>query len=165
MCAGERDSMRRSRRSAVRDRTSRTTLTGPMARNLNAFQMHSSTSKWNQPGAPRSMRVVRMFATARYGMASYIAGTPHFSPRRVRSLFSTMLVGMYLCRKSRVWMLTIQIRRNMSTVLSSSPATRKQHDRAGRSHQVNHRVQRWGTQLEDATLNDTSSYAYRGTRE
>ena len=102
MCAGERDSMRRSRRSAVRARTSRTTLTGLMTRNLNAFQMHISTSKWNQPGAPRSMRIVRMFATASYGMASNIAGTPHFSPRPVRSLPNTMLVGMYRCRKSRV---------------------------------------------------------------
>lgn len=70
------------------------TLTGPMTRNLNAFQMHSSTSRWNQPGAPRPMRIVRMFATASYGMASNIAGTPHFRPRRERSLSSTMLVGM-----------------------------------------------------------------------
>ncbi len=83
-------------------------------------------------------------------MASYIAGTPHFSPRRVRSLFSTMLVSIWWCRKSRVWMLTIQIRRNMSTVLSASPATTNQEDHSSRSHKVDHRVQRWGTQVEAA---------------
>ncbi len=48
-----------------------------MTKNLNAFQMHSNTSRWNHPGAPRPMRIVRMFATARYGMTSnIIAGTP-----------------------------------------------------------------------------------------
>lgn len=49
-----------------------------------------------------------------------------------------------------MWMLTIQIRRNMSTVLSPSPATRKQEDHSGRSRQVIHRIQRWATQVEAA---------------
>ena len=61
---------------------------------------------------------------------------------------STMLVSMYRCRKSRVWLLAAQIRRNMITVLSSSPATREQEDHSSRSQQVNHRIQRWATQVE-----------------
>ncbi|KDA06402.1 hypothetical protein DC31_11280 [Microbacterium sp. CH12i] len=61
---------------------------------------------------------MQTLAARRYGIARSIAGTPHLSPRRVRIASSRMLVGMYLRMKLRRWMLTTQMIRSMTTVLS-----------------------------------------------
>ena len=72
----------------------RTTLTGPMAIILRAFQRQTSTTMWSHPGPPFSMSVVHQKAMARYGPTSSIAGRPHFSPFLVRIRSSRTLLGM-----------------------------------------------------------------------
>ncbi|OFT26111.1 hypothetical protein HMPREF3102_02000 [Micrococcus sp. HMSC30C05] len=65
-----------------------------MMMNFSAFHTSTSTTRCSRPGPPPSIRTRRTLAAYRYGMASSTAGTPHFSPRRVRIAFRAMLVGM-----------------------------------------------------------------------
>ncbi len=115
---------RRADRSYHLLRASVRTLTGPMTMNFMAFQTATRTTRFNQPGPPSTMERAHHTATARYGTARSMAGTPHLRPRLARMKSSRMLVGRYRRVRSRVRTLTAQRTRSMIG-LSSHVALRR----------------------------------------